>query len=248
MPAASGQPPGHTPAPDLMPDPPPARAVWPLVLLALALALPEALFLGADAGLWGSRIWRQTCWQYGGFWAGLWRGWEPNYPAQPWAMILTYSLLHAGPGHLAGNLAGLWAAAGALRPRFGPGQVLAVWAAGVLGGGLAFGVLATSPAPMIGASGAVFGLVGAWWWADTARPRPLPCRVLRAAGLCLLLIAVNVAMFAASAAGIAWETHLGGFLAGAALAAILPRRRPGSGRAAAAQEGEPAETEREKRQ
>ena len=31
---------------------------------------------------------------------------------------------------------------------------------------LAFGLLSTSPAPMVGASGAVFGLVGGWWVAD----------------------------------------------------------------------------------
>lgn len=203
----------------------PAGPRWPLVLLGLAVALPELVLLGADAGLWGSRIWRQLCWQYGGFWAGLWRGWQPNYPAQPWVMILSYSFLHAGPGHLLGNLAGLWTLAGVPVLRAGRWRLPAVWAAGVAGGGLAFGFLATSPAPMIGASGAVFGLVGAWWWADTTRPGTpsgpsLPRRLLRAGGLCLLLAALNVAMYATSAAGVAWETHLGGFLAGAALAAL----------------------------
>ncbi len=203
---------------------------WPLVVLTLVLLVPEAVLLGADLGLWGSRAWRQTAWQYGGFWAGLWHGWVPNYPAQPWAMILSYSFLHAGPGHFAGNLAGLWVMGQALPEMLRAGsRILAVWVAGVLGGGLAFGLLAASPAPMIGASGAVFGLVGAWWWADTARRRlpsgpSLPRRLLRAAGLGLLLVLANLAMYATSTAGIAWETHLGGFLAGAAAAALL--RRP----------------------
>jgi rhomboid protease GluP len=216
---------------DLPPDAPPAPPgrglrrgpLWPLWLLAVLLVLPEAVLLGADAGLWGSRIWRPLAWQYGGFWAGLWRGWQPNYAAQPWAMTFSYSFLHAGPGHLLGNLAGLWVLGGALRTDgTGTARLLALWAAGVLGGALAFGGLATSPAPMIGASGAVFGLVGAWWLNDTARPGPLPRRALRASGLVLGLVALNGVMFLASTSGIAWETHLGGFLAGAALAAALP--------------------------
>jgi membrane associated rhomboid family serine protease len=252
MPAVPDPPAAPAPAPPA----PSSAAVWPLLALALVLVLPEAVLLGADHGLWGSRIWRPLGWQYGGFWAGLWRGWQPNYALQPYVMILSYSLLHAGPGHLIGNLAGFWAVAGGLRPRLGAGRILAVWAAGVLGGGLAFGALATSPAPMIGASGAVFGLVGAWWWADTARPgpphRPWPRRLLRAAGLGLLLVAVNVAMYAASAAGVAWETHLGGFAAGAALAALLPARRAGSASgsasAAAPEKDEAGEAERQQRQ
>jgi membrane associated rhomboid family serine protease len=228
------------------PAPPPGGQgpLWPLLLLGAALGLPEVVFLGADAGLWGSRIWRQLGWQYGGFWAGLWHGWVPNYPGQPWTMVLSYSLLHAGPAHLLGNLAGLWALGGTLRAGQGTARVLAVWVAGILGGALVFGVLATSPAPMVGASGAVFGLVGAWWWADAVRPGSGPGpspglwmrRAARAAGIGLLLVAANVAMYLSSAAGIAWETHLGGFLAGAALVAALPRRPggPGSDPAAAA--------------
>lgn len=218
--------------PDASPDPPsdtaPARwsprqsPLWPLALLAVVVALPEAVFLGADAGLWGSGIWRVLAYQYGGFWAGLWHGWMPNYAAQPYVMMLTYSVLHAGVGHLAGNLAGLWLVGGHLAPRIGTGAVLALWGAGVLGGAVGFGLLATTAAPMVGASGAVFGLVGGWWVADL---RGGWRGVLRAAGILVALALGNAAITLLTPGGIAWETHLGGFAAGAALAALWRRQR-----------------------
>lgn len=207
---------------------PAAGPVWPLVLLAVVVALPEAVVLGSDWGLWGERYWRVLAYQYGGFWAGLWQGWQPNYAAQPWVMVASYSALHAGPGHLLGNLAGLWVIGGHLARRFGAGCVLALWGAGVLGGAAMFGILATSAAPMIGASGAVFGLVGGWWVADlAARPRAQPRlrRAARGAAGLGALVLVNVAMDVLTPGGIAWETHLGGFLAGAAVAPWLCRAR-----------------------
>ena len=194
--------------------------LWPLIVLAVITALPELVILGADAGLWGQRWWRVLAYQYGGFWAGLWHGWQPNYAAQPWTMILTYSVLHAGPGHLAGNLAAFGMIAVPLRRQIGNGGVLALWLAGAVGGGVVFGLLASSAAPMVGASGAVFGLAGGWWWLDLAARPPRRRRWLRAAGIAVAAILGNAAMFALSPAGIAWETHLGGALAGAALAAL----------------------------
>lgn len=207
---------------------------WPLWLLAGLTALPELVLLGADAGLWGTAAWRPRAYQWGAFWAGLWRGWTPNYPAQPWVMMATYPFLHTGPGHLAGNLAALGVLGGALGGVFRPCGVLALWAGGALAGGLAFGVLATSTAPMVGASGAVFALAGAWWRLDrAARPRGWR-REGRALALAAAAVLGNAAMFALSPAGIAWETHLGGALAGAALAGAIARNANGRPKAPAA--------------
>lgn len=235
-PAPAGVPDAAPPGPaaglrKAAPSPPPFPVwspFWPLVLLALVTALPEAVLLGADAGLWGQGWWRLLAYQYGGFWAGLWHGWLPNYAAQPWLMVLSYPLLHAGIGHLAGNLAGLWLIGRDLAPRIGTGRVLALWAAGVAGGALAFGVLATSAAPMVGASGAVFGLAGGWWTADLrgGRAAGRAGTVRRAGAILAVLAAANAAATLLTPGGIAWQAHLGGFLAGAALAAVWRRRAP----------------------
>lgn len=204
-----------------------------LFVIAGLVALPELLLILADLGLIGSARWRPLVWQYGGFWAGLLHGWRPNFPGQPVTMFLTHAFVHAGPGHMLGNLAALLAVGPVVLGRFGPRGFLAVYAAAVLGGGLAFGLLSASPAPMVGASGALFGLVGAWTWmqgADHAqagaRPRAVTLRVLGiTAGLALL----NLVMWLLAGGVLAWETHLGGFLAGFGLAALLapaPQPKP----------------------
>ena len=46
----------------------------------------------------------------------------------------------------------------------------------LLGGGAAFGLLTSSPAPMVGASGALFGLAAEWVVAEVRRARPGPGR------------------------------------------------------------------------
>lgn len=218
------------------PDPAPTRnptgaagAVVALWLLAAALILPEALLWGADLGFWGSGRWRPLAYAYGGFWTGLLRGWQPNFAAQPWTMFLTYSFLHAGPMHLIGNLAALAWLARLLRARIGVGRVLLIYAVAALAGAAMFGLLSRQVAPMVGASGAIFGLAGAWVVGeardDHARGRPWRQVLGRAALIGLVLVVLNLVQWWAEDGRLAWQTHLGGFLAGAALATLI-RRRP----------------------
>jgi membrane associated rhomboid family serine protease len=188
-------------------------AVWGL---ALACALPELMLLGADAGLWGSARWRPLAYAQGAFWAGLLQGWTPNYPGQPALMFLTYGWLHAGPAHLLGNLGALlWLGPGLARP-LGAVRFLALWTAGMLGGGAAFGLMTASPAPMVGASGALFGLAAA---AAVTAARSRRHGLMLMAGL----LALNLAAWLLAGGRLAWETHLGGMLAGAAAMAGLRR-------------------------
>lgn len=198
--------------------PAPLWPLWPLWVLALAVALPEVVLTGADLGLWGNAAWRPLSWQWAGFWAGLWHGWQPNYAAQPATMLASYSFLHTGPMHLLGNLLGLWWLARLLLPDVGVRGVLALWVAGVVGGGVAFGVLPTAAGPMIGASGAVYGLAGGWAALDTAR-RP-EGRLARGLVLAAAGVAVNLLMQVTTPGGIAWVTHVGGALAGVAVAVL----------------------------
>lgn len=207
------------------PPPTPATVLALVAGLVLACSLIELALLGADLGLWGSRLWRPLAYQNGGFWAGLWHGWRPNYPAQPWAMLVTHAFLHAGPGHLVGNMLALaWLGTG-LGRALGAARLAAIHAAGMVGGGAAFGLLATSPQPMVGASGAIFGLAAAWvlLWLGTIRDEGagLPGLALRAAGAVALMVAANVAMWLWQDGRLAWEAHFGGFVAGGAMAAAL---------------------------
>jgi membrane associated rhomboid family serine protease len=201
----------------------PRRAV--LAALVLLIALPELILQAADLGLVGSARWRPMAYQYAAFWAGLLRDWRPNYAAQPVAMFLTYAVLHGGLGHLLGNVAAFVGFGPALLERLGTGRFLGLCLAATLGGAAAFGLLSASPQPMVGASGMLFGLAGAWQVLD-ARDR-------RAAGQPLwpvwawvaALVALNLVFWVVQKGLLAWETHLGGYLAGAAVMALFPRDR-----------------------
>jgi rhomboid protease GluP len=203
----------------------PSPALFTLIVIVGLVALPELVLILADLGLIGSARWRPLAWQYGGFWTGLLRDWRPSFAAQPVTMFLTHAFLHAGPGHMIGNLGALVAIGAPVLARFGTRGFLAVYAAAILGGGLAFGLTSASPAPMVGASGAIFGLLGAWTWmqrADRARDGARPWAVgLRVMGIAAALVLLNLVMWLLADGVLAWETHLGGYLAGLGMAALL---------------------------
>jgi rhomboid protease GluP len=194
----------------------------PLVLWAVILsaALPEAVLSGTEHGLWGAASWRSLALQYGGFWVGLLKGWQPNYPAQPALMFATYALLHAGSTHLGGNLLALLFLGPQAAARLGSRGFLLLYAASALGGAAGFGLIATSAAPMVGASGAIFGLAGAATLWDWQRRRS----GFRTAGIVAGLVAFNLVTLVSTGGLLAWQTHLGGFVAGWLVALWLGRR------------------------
>jgi len=67
--------------------------------------------------------------------------------------------LHGGPDHLIGNCVSLYILGMACEHAVGARKMLTVFAAGAIGGSLLS--LAMSPGPSVGASGAVFGVMGA---------------------------------------------------------------------------------------
>ena len=193
-----------------------------VLLIALCTAI-EALVVAGDAA--GLRL-RAAAIEWGGFWPGLLSDWRPLYRGQPAAMFVTYGFLHGGLLHLGINMLTLWSLGRAVLIRAGTFGFVLVYAAGLLGGGLGYGLLATGDLPMVGASGALFGLAGAflaWHLADRVALSETVVPVLKAAAF---LAAINVAMAVALAGNLAWEAHLGGFLAGAAMAFALGRHRP----------------------
>ena len=74
---------------------------------------------------------------------------------------------------------------------------------------------------MIGASGAVFGLIGLWqyWEFSVRRARGMTLRPVFS--MLLVLLVINIALAVALGGGLAWQAHLGGFMTGAALAPLL---------------------------
>lgn len=210
--------------------PPLPSPVWPTPIRTYALILGliglctgiELFILAADWGLIGSPRWRALGLQYGAFWSGLLRDWQPNYPAQPWLMFCTYAFLHVGPMHLLGNMLALLWLGPMLQDRLGRWGFCALWASGAAGGALCFAALSTAPAPMVGASGAVFGLLGAVVVLDYLKRGALSAVL----GMTAVLAGLNGLMFVLEKGALAWETHLGGYLAGILITAALSPAKP----------------------
>lgn len=218
-------------------DPSPSDAARPkvqahLVLLALVGVCGgvELVLVAADYGLIGTPRWRGLAYQNGAFWAGLLYNWRPNYAAQPGLMFVTYAFLHSGLGHLAGNMLTLFFLGPIVQERVGQRWFAAIYALSAIGGAVGFAVLSSSAQSMVGASGALFGLAGAWqyWeWSDLRRAGRGTWVVWRTM---LALVFLNAVLWVWYDQQLAWEAHLGGFITGWLGAAVLMRRGTGGQR------------------
>lgn len=145
--------------------------------------------------------------------------------------LLTHAFLHGGLLHLAMNTAVFVALGAHLCRAVGERAMLALFAITAASGAVAFGLLADTGlqfVPMVGASGALFGFLGAmkrWEWryvVDYELPRRRFYSTVAA------LVVVNVVLSAGlggDGGGVAWEAHLGGFLAGWLAGGVVSPRR-----------------------
>ena len=72
-------------------------------------------------------------------------------------MFFSYAFLHAGPVHLIGNMLAIGGLVRMTMERISARGFVMLYLVSLLGGAIAFGILATSPAPMVGASGRFSG-------------------------------------------------------------------------------------------
>lgn len=202
----------------------PHRKLMPLyILIAVCVGIEAVLQLG-QLGLFASARLRATTIEYFGFWPGLLAGWTPNYTFQPYTMFVSYAFVHAGPSHLAGNMIALYVLSHWVLDRVGARGFMLLYGLAALGGAGLFTLLAEGFRPMVGASGAVFGLAGgllAWNYVDRfwAQRRLWPVM-----WLALGLIALNIVHWWTTSGQVAWQTHLGGFVAGWIAALLIDPR------------------------
>ena len=143
----------------------------------------------------------------------------------PWTLI-TYMFFHAGLFHLIGNLWFLWMFGDNVEDMIGRGKTLALYLAAGLAGMLTH-VLAfpTDATPVVGASAAIAGLMGAYC---VLFPRIrvwvvwffVPLR-LHVSTYILIWIGMQVLGILLGQGNVAWWAHIGGFLAGALMALAL---------------------------
>ncbi|WP_308918167.1 rhomboid family intramembrane serine protease [Jannaschia sp. LMIT008] len=206
------------------PPHPTPNAPGPWWILGAVVALCtglEALAQASELGLTDGRRWRGALIVNLGFWPGLLENWAANYAVQPWSMFVTYAFVHADFWHMAGNMGVLAWLGPPVARAVGTGRLIVLWFLCAAAGGLVFAALASGPTPMVGASGALFGLLGA----DAALRQRADPNARRVAQAAVLFAVLNVAGYVMQDGLLAWQAHLGGFLAGLALGASMRMRR-----------------------
>jgi membrane associated rhomboid family serine protease len=164
-------------------------------------------------------------------------GFKPGAPR--WANLLSAMFLHAGFMHLFGNMLFLWIYGDNVEYRLGRLGYLFWYLVTGVAATLAFGLLAPgSLIPMVGASGAISGVLGfyfVWFPRNVVRMLLLlfpflvrvveiPARVVL--GIYLFMDNVLPMLVAGGdgGGGVAHGAHIGGFVAGVAVAWVLARR------------------------
>lgn len=147
--------------------------------------------------------------------------------------LLTSMFLHGGLLHLFGNMLYLWIFGNNIEDFLGPIRFVLFYFLSGLGASLTHIIFnPNSQVPMIGASGAIAGVLGAYLILyPRARVltlvflfffiRIIPIPAIIVLGFWLLVQVLNIGL----GGGVAWFAHIGGFLIGIGLIKIYSKRR-----------------------
>ncbi|MEY9966066.1 membrane associated rhomboid family serine protease [Streptacidiphilus sp. MAP12-16] len=134
--------------------------------------------------------------------------WGTGVADGQWYRMITSVFFHTAPLHIAMNMWSLWVLGPPLERLLGRWRFLALYLVSGLAGS-ALQLIVAPDTPALGASGAIFGLLGALLVIQRKRGYAL--------GPIVAIVVVNlVATF--TIANISWEAHIGGLVAGALVA------------------------------
>ncbi|MBC8717248.1 rhomboid family intramembrane serine protease [Ochrobactrum sp. Marseille-Q0166] len=159
--------------------------------------------------------------------------------------LISYSFMHGGLAHIAVNMIWFVAFGSPLAGRIGTGRMIVFWIlTSVIAGLTHYAIYPDSVTPLVGASGAISGMMGAAArygfrrvshgrrseFAGPVLPVGLTLRlkpVLTFVGVWFLINIVTglYSTGGADLSGIAWEAHIGGFVAGFLGIALLDKPR-----------------------
>jgi membrane associated rhomboid family serine protease len=156
---------------------------------------------------------------------------EPQFVLVPEGLnYLTYAFLHADLLHLGGNMLFLWVFGDNIEDAMGHVKYLIFYLACAAAGAFLHGViLPDSQQPLIGASGAIAGVVVAYlmlhphvklWVLVLMR---IPLRIPAYIPIALWIAFQVLMLFTQADDQISWPAHVGGIIAGAILVPLLKR-------------------------
>lgn len=151
-----------------------------------------------------------------------------------WLSILTSMFLHGSIAHIGFNMLFLWVFGNNVEDRLGRARYLVFYLlCGVAAAYAQSYVFPNSATPLVGASGAIAGVLGAYLLMfPTARILTwvfffiIPVRAFVMIGLWFLLQLTSSLGSVSGKTGVAYMAHVGGFLAGMLLLLVFRPRRP----------------------
>ncbi|MFB6285026.1 MAG: rhomboid family intramembrane serine protease [Candidatus Bipolaricaulia bacterium] len=165
---------------------------------------------------------------------------EGPFPASPlpaWLTIFSAMFVHGGLLHIASNMWFLWIFGDNVEDRMGTGRFLIFYL--LTGLVAAAAQIVSNPAsstPMVGASGAVAGVLGAYmmlyphgrvltlmWIVWFIQFIELPAVIVLGMWILLQVIQALIGQGMLSGGGVAYLAHIGGFLAGVVLVKVFAR-------------------------
>ena len=160
----------------------------------------------------------------------------PGYPS-PHFTIFSSMFLHGGFFHVAGNMLYLWIFGNNIEDSMGHFKfIIFYFISGIIAVYIFAFVNPASTIPMVGASGAVSGVLGAYLVlfprakVHTLIPLGFYMQVIKVPavfvlGLWIFVQIINGMVSGGSSGGVAWFAHIGGFLAGVVLVGLFKKRR-----------------------
>lgn len=139
----------------------------------------------------------------------------PGPSFQPWRLV-TVTLVHAGIWHIVLNMLALWALGRSLEPLLGRWRFGVLYVLSAIGGSVLVALLAPFTW-VVGASGAVWGLLGAMFIIG----RHLGANVTAIA----VLLGLNLVITFLPGSNISWQAHIGGGLVGLLVGFVFARTR-----------------------
>ncbi|UGB35227.1 rhomboid family intramembrane serine protease [Microbacterium sp. cx-55] len=136
-------------------------------------------------------------------------------PFEPWR-LLTAALVHSSFWHVGLNMLALLMIGRSLEPALGRARFFALYVIGALGGSVAVALIAPNQF-VVGASGAIFALFGAF----VVVARHLGAEI----GGILIVLGINLVIGFIPGMGISWQAHVGGLITGAVIGLIFARTR-----------------------
>ena len=151
-----------------------------------------------------------------------------------WLSLLTHMFLHGGWMHLIGNMWFLWIFGNNVEDSMGHGRFIVFYLlCGLAAAGLQIASSPTSGLPMVGASGAIGGVMGAYvllyprvnvhmlfWFGFYVTTFAIPAVWMLGYWFALQLLG-GISALGANGGGVAFWAHIGGFAAGALLVLLF---------------------------